>query len=431
MERMPPEIILEILRNVSKRDVKSTRLVWGKVNPIASPILFTRVYASLHLKDLEVLSAISEHPTLKDLVQEVVYSGVFFHKSEIRDERWSLQPDFERGRQYYLARVEEEEMTLQDRRDEAVISAALARMPNIRSVIFTNHWRPARGLVGDFHAQFSSSVHPPEGARFGGPLSRAYPLFAKQPCGLPLRIGDCKSGGISIDHGFKVMCRALSIANLTAQALSVDYCNDFAGSRGITSGISAGSLLFTPRDWEHSCNAFRQLRKVAFGLCMGNTDDEWDIVMQGNLAKLLAEAKELEELTFDFTRSAHSVPLAKCLGTHSWPCLRTIRLFRKEMDQAELVALVQRHGKTLKVLHLEEINLTSGTWLDAAEEMRRWLALESVSFSWLGERIDEWNVKKAITDELENYMLHGTSDPIYEPNYYPGTPTRFTTASIV
>jgi hypothetical protein len=147
--------------------------------------------------------------------------------------------------------------------------------------------------------------------------------------------------------------------------------------------------------------------------------------MQGNLAKMLAAAEELEELSFDFNRRIHHIPLEKCLGTHTWAHLHSIKLCQKEMHQNELVDLIKRHGRTLKNICLDSINLKSGTWLDAAEEMHRWISVECISLYNLGERVDHWNVKKAITANLGTYLLHGESDPIYDPDYCPGTPVRF------
>jgi len=48
---------------------------------------------------------------------------------------------------------------------------------------------------------------------------------------------------------------------------------------------------------------------------MENIDNKWDIFMQGNIAKLVAAVKELEELTFDFNCKVDNIPLEKCLGS--------------------------------------------------------------------------------------------------------------------
>lgn len=61
MENVPVEIITEIFQNLWKNDLKSIRLVSKTLNAKSSRLLFTWAYASVHLKDLEVLSAMSRH----------------------------------------------------------------------------------------------------------------------------------------------------------------------------------------------------------------------------------------------------------------------------------------------------------------------------------------------------------------------------------
>ncbi|OAA34217.1 F-box domain, Skp2-like protein [Metarhizium rileyi] len=423
MDELPPEVSLLIFQVVPKSDLKSLRLVSKKINMLATKFLFTRVYASLHHEDLDVLHAIARHPTLSTLVKEIVYSGVYFHMYEIGPEDEFLQHKDDPGRQYYLAHVEQqEEMLKQRHHDEVIIFIALSLMPNIRRVTLTNHWCPTRDLLGTGYS-IPGYAKPPRDVKVGGPLSRAYPPSAKEPSGLPLQRGLRKHCRMNIDYGFRVMYRAMNLARPSIQELSVDYYDDPCRSdRLLTRGISPRSLLFSPLDLKNCCTAFSQLRKIAFSLCPASTDDEWDILMEGNLAAVLAAATELEELTFDFTCSSNDVPLEKCLGTHVWPQLRSIRLLHKEMSSDELVALLKRHCKTLKVLCLDSCHLYDGTWASAAEEMCQWLALESATFHYLIER-DGLYRQMILCDQLEKYVLSREWHSIYDENYRPQTPT--------
>ncbi|KAI1402540.1 hypothetical protein F4819DRAFT_276391 [Hypoxylon fuscum] len=375
MERLPPELSLQVFKYLLKVDLKSLRLVSRNINSITTKLLFNRAYASLHLKDLEILSAISRHPTIRLAVEEIVYSGVFFHHGQHSDQESGP------GREYYYARIEEDKITLRDREDVTITCRALASMPNIRTVTLTNYW------PHDYATRKS-----PGNAR------------------------------INIDRGFSVMCRAVSISDLPVQEFSVDYASHHRN--GVTAGLSAASFLLDPYELKYCCAAFRRLRRISLSLSKPKKDEEWDILMEGNVAKVLAAATELEELTLNFTIRSNNVPLEKYTGTHTWPCLRSLKLCEKELPQTELVGLLHRHRQTLKTLCLEEVNLEDGTWQSLVEETRQWLRLESVSFHWLGERVDPWNIKTPFCDELEKYMLHGESGPIYRPNYFPQTPTR-------
>src|SRR6267378_6651329 len=78
--KLSTELLLEIFRHAEKSDLKlSIRLFSKAFDAISSRFLFDRVYISIHLKDLEILSDISRHPVLRLLVREAIYSGIFFH----------------------------------------------------------------------------------------------------------------------------------------------------------------------------------------------------------------------------------------------------------------------------------------------------------------------------------------------------------------
>ncbi|KAH6954046.1 hypothetical protein BKA56DRAFT_603748 [Ilyonectria sp. MPI-CAGE-AT-0026] len=188
MEDLPPEITSEVLRNMSKRDFKVMRMVSRKFYAISSQLLFSKVYASLQWKDLIILIKISRHPALRPAVHELVYSGVFFPTSQPKGTDGSSESSVD---QYYCDRIEEQNAVLEGGINAATISAALARMPNVRRVILTNHWRPTRDLFGQctFATRFLGRVDIPDDARFGGPLHREYPLCLKKPSGCPLRMG--------------------------------------------------------------------------------------------------------------------------------------------------------------------------------------------------------------------------------------------------
>ncbi|KAK2598146.1 hypothetical protein QQS21_005697 [Conoideocrella luteorostrata] len=420
MDRLPPEISLLIFQAVPKSDLKSLRLVSKTIDMPAAKLLFTRVYASVHREDLDVLHAIANHPTLRSLVQEIIYSGVYFHTGSIPPEDELLQHNVDPSRQCYLAHMEQQQKMLKGKHLHLDIAVAMISMPNIRKVTLTNHWYPPGDLLGP---GCFSRRHPRDGdVRVGTPLSRAYPRFAKEPCGVPLRSGSRTYPRLNIDYGFTVMCSAMKLACTSIQQLSVDYFVDcYQSDRRLTRGISPGSFLFSSHDLELCYAAFSQLRKISFSLCPASTDYERNILMEGNIATVLAAATELKELRFDFTCDSNDVPLEKFLGTHVWPQLRSISLLNKEMSEDELVALLKRHCKTLKVLCLDSCELYGGTWASAAQKMCQWLALESATFFDLIEREGPCR-QKILCDQLAKYVLSGEWHSIYDENYRPQTP---------
>ena len=141
------ELLIEILCYVSKGDLKSIRLVSKIFYMASSQLLFARVYVSVHLKDLEILSAISQHLNLRLLVREIVYAGIYFSKTAfekqgaIRNYNYDLcfPKNPSRGLKYYFNYLMEQSYTMGVAEDVAIIYAALARMPNLQKVAFTNY----------------------------------------------------------------------------------------------------------------------------------------------------------------------------------------------------------------------------------------------------------------------------------------------------
>lgn len=434
------ELLNEILSYALKSDLKSVRLASKTFRAISSAFLFARVYASVHLKDLEVLSAISQHPDLRLLVREVVYAGVFFNLSGFssqggivtRASRPRRPENPSRGLQFYFDRLKEQERTIHTAEDLAIICAALAKMPNIRKLTLTNHW----DLPCDFKRPKVSPLHddPLEDQRDGGPLSWTYPEFAGKPSQRPRTVlYDLYNGDQSyyIDHGFELMCRAFSINNIKVQELSIDYMP--TGSGKPANGISVGSFYVHKRDLVHFCNTFRSLRRIRFSLSMRAIHREREMLQSGNLPRVLAAAHLLEDLSFDFAPlEQHALPFDEILGEQKWHHLRSISLSSIHMHGTDLTGFFERQHDTLRIVRLDNIRLKTGSWRDMIEWMRSFMVLEKASLQDLSEVINPGNLVNVISADVERYLLHGGGCEFYgekkscqesrEPCYRSSTP---------
>lgn len=72
---VPAEILVEIIRRLLKKDIKSIRQTSKCLHAIATRYLFASLYISSRLKDREAFTAISEHPVFRHLVTQLVYDS--------------------------------------------------------------------------------------------------------------------------------------------------------------------------------------------------------------------------------------------------------------------------------------------------------------------------------------------------------------------
>ena len=66
---IPNKIILQIFQLLEKSDLKSARLVKKTWTVVAAKLLFDQVYVSPHSENLEVFTAIAQHPLLSQCIK--------------------------------------------------------------------------------------------------------------------------------------------------------------------------------------------------------------------------------------------------------------------------------------------------------------------------------------------------------------------------
>ncbi|KAI4867647.1 hypothetical protein F4820DRAFT_445881 [Hypoxylon rubiginosum] len=281
MDKIPQEIMFQILERVCVFGLKKVRLASRIFYPVATDLLFRRTYASIHRQDLDVLSAMASHPTIRLAVRKVIYVGVYFHYLEISVDRTYPRDEWEIdvGRQFYRACLREQEEMRKSGKDLAIISAALATMPNVRKVKFTNHW--------GYHS------YPP--------FARSYNEFAAVPRGVPIRIGKGKYEYEPFDYGFKIMCEAISISSTQIEKFSTHYCRNYPSRPGkvvAKDGIVPASFVCSSRELEHCRNAFRHARKITLTIDQSGPQDD-SILQSDQAARVLTAAIDLQELAFN------------------------------------------------------------------------------------------------------------------------------------
>ena len=75
---LPTELLIQVLCNLSKHDLKSARLVCRFFEAAASPLLFDHVTFTPNSSSLHIFSRISRHTIFSKSVKEITYNGSYF-----------------------------------------------------------------------------------------------------------------------------------------------------------------------------------------------------------------------------------------------------------------------------------------------------------------------------------------------------------------
>ncbi|KAL9629442.1 MAG: hypothetical protein Q9204_005268 [Flavoplaca sp. TL-2023a] len=77
-DRLPNEIILEILSGLKKKDLKRARFTCKKLASLGGQILVVNLYLSPREKDMAVFDAVTQHPHLRKSVKNIIFDSAYF-----------------------------------------------------------------------------------------------------------------------------------------------------------------------------------------------------------------------------------------------------------------------------------------------------------------------------------------------------------------
>ena len=84
MEKLPLELLQQVLQYLPRADLPSVRLLTRTLAAAAEPLLFHTIPLWIELQSVEALTGISEHPRLSQYVKEIVFSPLRFIEHEDR-----------------------------------------------------------------------------------------------------------------------------------------------------------------------------------------------------------------------------------------------------------------------------------------------------------------------------------------------------------
>jgi F-box-like len=420
MDSLPTELILLICRCINKIDLKSLRLVSRRFRDIPLSTLFTSVKVSPSIKHFEVLRSVADHPIISRCIRQVVYIEFkFFHHVRLITEDGVLDLPDPRFQTRPEEAIAYKSLILQSDVHVNTIANALSKMPNVREVICKNSWYLDLNLYESdiyFIPEFNrATICDPR-------ISRLYPKAGGNESLVAVHVNNLYRDGVEkflyffgFNYGLSILCRAISISNMHLQTLSIG-CPD--GTRKSYFNplyyiYPATFVLMSPRELEHTCNAFQYLQKISlsFNFCP-NKRDSSSIRGNGieeNVARILAAAKSLRDLRLDFNEIGlmdGCFTLKEYLGSCTWPQLQSLHIGEKHVKEEELTDLIYRHRPTLKYLSLDTVHLVDAGWWTWARQVQPWVS--SSSF----EKIDCFNSQETgvnwMCDNcLGNYLLQG------------------------
>ena len=111
----------------------------------------------------------------------------------------------------------------------------------------------------------------------------------------------------------------------------------------------------------------------------------------------------------------------------TWKELEHVCLEKIDADADELIQFFQRHKRTLKRVHLEDLRLIDGSWIDVLEAMEKVLSLEDV---WIygqlmaEEQVEFWSLwpehdKFGTQEAIHKFLLHGGKCPLRDAKKHP------------
>ena len=147
MERLPPELLATVCSFSDIKSLKKLRLVNKTFADIAAKFLFETLYVTLIPRYLHKATEVAYHPTLRFHVHTLVFHDDVLDQKFAKYEIWKaevdetenpnlqyVQADLERCYTYTCNLLAEQKAFFEDRMDLAMLSAALAMLPNLQNI---------------------------------------------------------------------------------------------------------------------------------------------------------------------------------------------------------------------------------------------------------------------------------------------------------
>ena len=466
---LPPELKVDVLARLDKRDLKSARLVSKKWSLLATGPLFDRVFFSCRGLDLEVWEKVTRHPVIGGVVREVVYDGSIF-KAEMEFEEYfwelctylpSITNDFMsepfnsadeeinafiedckvksdeeiygrhkgdafliKGYKNHLKYAEFERHELRKGTSLSTLCDGLRRLNNLRSVTFSSRvW--IYGLNEDkrFGRVRPNTLHGPDS---GSPLVRSWNPFHLRPFHWDhYKMGDQRF--LICDH-FYTLTTAITETHRNISSLKMP-CGSMCGS------LPPHALTW-PRMTEdlhyRTLHAYSRLEVLDISINAGwRNHDSDDLEALATLPIMLQQMIGLKKLKLQLKTEPCYTYKQVFPALALWPKLTQLWITGLMIGSYDLIRLINGRANVTD-LTLDSIELVDGTWEGVFEGLCH-MRLDDVRLisnfkhrggqlfapkdieSPIGFQLSDREFLKAV----ENYVICGGRHPCQPPESNP------------
>jgi hypothetical protein len=371
---VPAEILLEILRNMSQRNLKRARLVCMELAALARRMLFKRISISPVIRDVDRFLHVIRDAELSQAVEELTYR-------EMHIEPWTdpwLRSVGEGSpyesiiQHHYLYETEDE--TEDEAEDETAAARRRDRIHEMLDQVRQEYQNQAAAMKSgyDFDALVEGLLAMRNLKRIITKDSRPYGIstetgFEPPSLGLlqahfpasdaSLRLGIFPDPLTSPDHGLFTILRALAATGANVPMLVTERTTGL-----LKQGVS--SLKFSRREPFHQeyARGFQQLRKIS--LCV---DDDWGLpsttsrVEDTAISACIIAATHLEHLELSLTHkntlNGTCLPLRCFLPYTALRKLHTLVLEGVHATAKEITSFLVLQAASLRHLTLWDVRL--------------------------------------------------------------------------
>lgn len=468
---LPPELKVDVLARLDKRDLKSVRLVSKEWSTLATGPLFDRVFFSCREVDLQVWEKVTGHPEIGGAVREVVYDGSLFTEDlsfkdyfevlhdDVRAIVRKRKPDtaFDSADAQinkFVQDCKEKKQLVQvpmlynaHKMDTFLVKGyhnygkyaafelrcfesgslfndlcvGLRSLPNLRSVVFnTTMWHYN---LHESKAHGTTNPKTLRGPYSGSPLCRSWNPFHLRPSGWD-RAYDVNDRHSLISSRFEMLTQGLSATNKKLISLQTE-------ADGIGGGLPQQALTrsnLTDYQFWHFMNAYSGLRCLDIQVTTDNPDQREDLTV---LPMLLQQTFGLRKLSLNLVKDFYGPYLSEGSSKYYhydeifpavgvWPELAELSITGLAIGGWDLMKLILGRARIGK-LGLHGIDLLDGTWEGVIQGMHRMSRLTDLtmwgSFTHRGGTLLRPSSPKAEYTEpyflhlIESYVMYGGRHP--------------------